>query len=119
MSCLAPRLRHTSKTVFEKSAPPCDFGPSCCEILATGLHSTADLMKNVLPEITVNSHGRPQKFFHGGGQSQHFAYPFQVVDDATQMDVNKMLHPFYATKKRPNVTSTAAYSVFSLEKILH
>jgi len=33
--------------------------------------------------------GRPQKFFQGEGKSQHFAYLFQVVGDATQIDVYK------------------------------
>jgi len=42
-------------------------------------------------------HGRPQKFFQGGGQSRHFAYPFQVVDDATQIDIHK-------TKIIPNMS---------------
>jgi len=60
-------------------------------------------------------HGRPQKFFQGG-QKRHFAYPFQVVDDATQMDVHKTLRPFYTTKKMPAVTATVAYSVFLLRK---
>jgi len=60
-------------------------------------------------------YGRPQKFFHGG-KSRHFAYPFQVVDDATHMDVHKTLHPFYTTKKMPNVTATVVYSVFPLRK---
>jgi len=35
-----------------------------------------------------------------------FAYPFQVSDDVTQMDVHKMLYPFYTTKKMPNVLAT-------------
>ena len=43
-------------------------------------------------------HGRPQKFFQGG-QRRHIAYLFQVADDATQMDVQKALYPFYTTKK--------------------
>jgi len=29
------------------------------------------------------------EFFPGGGQSRHFAYLFQIVGDATQMDVHK------------------------------
>jgi len=52
-----------------------------------------------------------------GGQSRHFAHPFQVVDDATQMDVHKTLHLFYTTKKMPNVTATVVYSVFPLRKL--
>jgi len=59
-------------------------------------------------------HGRPLKFFLGG-QYRHFAYPFQVVHDATQMDEHKTLHPFYTTKKMPNVTAIVAYSVFALK----
>ena len=53
--------------------------------------------------------GRPQKFFQRG-QSRHFAYPFQVSDDASQMDVHKTLYPFYITKKLLNVTATLANS---------
>jgi len=30
-----------------------------------------------------------------GRKRRNFAYPFQVADDAVQMDVNKMLLPFY------------------------
>jgi len=44
-------------------------------------------------------------------QSRHFAYPFQVSDDATQMELHKTLYPFYITKKMLNVTATAANSV--------
>jgi len=54
--------------------------------------------------------------FSRGGQSRHFAYPFQVVEDATQMDVHKTPHPFYITKKMPNVTATVADSVCFLRK---
>jgi len=54
--------------------------------------------------------------FSSGGQSRHCAYHFQVVDDATQMDVHKALHPFYTINKIPNVTATVAYSVFPLRK---
>jgi len=36
-------------------------------------------------------HGRPQKLFQGG-KRQNFAYPFQVADDAMQMDVHKTLY---------------------------
>ena len=57
--------------------------------------------------------GRPQKFFQGGGQRQHFAYPLLVVDDATQMDVHKPLHSFYTTKKCP-VLRQQLHTVFSL-----
>jgi len=30
-----------------------------------------------------------------GRQRQNFAYPFQVADDAMQMDIHKTLYPFY------------------------
>ena len=30
-----------------------------------------------------------------GGQRRHFAYTFQVSDDAMQTDVHKALDPFY------------------------
>jgi len=55
--------------------------------------------------------------FSKGGESRHFTYAFQVVNDATQMGVHKALHPFYTTKKMPNVTTTVAYSVFPLRKL--
>jgi len=29
------------------------------------------------------------------GQRRNFAYPFQVADDAMQMDIHKTLYPFY------------------------
>jgi len=29
-----------------------------------------------------------------GDQNEKFAYPFQVADNITQMDVHKMLYPF-------------------------
>jgi len=48
--------------------------------------------------------------FSRGVQSRHSAY-FQVVDDATQTDVHKMLHLFYTTKKMSNVTAAVAYTV--------
>ena len=61
----------------------------------------------IVPAFTALYHGRPQKLFQGG-QSRNFAYPFQVVDDATQIDVHKTLHLFYTTKIMPNVTATVA-----------
>jgi len=33
------------------------------------------------------------------GQRRHFAYSFQVADDAMQMDVHKAFYPFYAKRK--------------------
>jgi len=47
-------------------------------------------------------HGRPQIFFQGG-QHQHFAYLFQIADDAMQIDISKMLHPLYTPKEMPHV----------------
>jgi len=44
------------------------------------------------------------EIFPGGRQHRHFAYPFQVVDNATQMHVHKTPCPFYITKKRPHFT---------------
>ena len=35
------------------------------------------------------------RFFSRGGQHRNFAYPFQVADDAMQMDVYKTLCTFY------------------------
>jgi len=54
----------------------------------------------------ISSHGRPQKFFQGE-ESRHFAYLFQFVGDATQMDVHKKLS---------NFTATVTYSVFPIRK---
>jgi len=45
-----------------------------------------------------------------GEQKRHFAYQF-VAADATQIDINKMLYPFYTIKKMPNATATVANSV--------
>jgi len=67
-------------------------------------------------ENSNDIHGRPQKFFQGGGQSRYFACPFQVIDDATQMDGHKTLHPFHTTNNMPYVTGTVAYGVFPLRK---
>jgi len=55
------------------------------------------------------SHGRPQKFFHGGGQSRHFAYLFQFFGEASamQMDIHK---------KMSNVMATVTYNVFPIRK---
>jgi len=70
----------------------------------------------MMPDLESGDfHGRPQKLFQGG-QSRHFAYPFWIVDDATQVDVHKTLQPFYTPKKMPNVTAAVAYSVFPLRK---
>ena len=47
--------------------------------------------------------------FSRGGQSRHFAYLFQIVGDATQMDIYK--------KEMFSVTATVAYSVFLVRKL--
>jgi len=62
--------------------------------------------------VQSQAHGHPQKVFQVEVQSRHFAYRYQVVDDATQIDIHKSLHPFYTTKKVPNVMATVTYSVF-------
>jgi len=36
----------------------------------------------------TDAHGRPQNFSNGG-KRRHFAYPFQVAEDAMQLDVQK------------------------------
>ena len=48
----------------------------------------------------LSAYGRPQKFFQKG-QRRHFAYPFQVADDAIQLDVHKTFYSFYTIKKMP------------------
>jgi len=83
-----------------------------CRSLFTILNAACPL---VTISLISSGHGRRQNFFQVE-QSRHFAYPFQVVDDVTQMDVHKMPHPFYITKKMPNVTATVADSVFPLRK---
>jgi len=67
------------------------------------------------PYVFLEPMGVRRKF-SSWGQRWHFAYSFQVFNDATQMEVHKTLHPFYPTKKVPNVTATVAYSVFPLRK---
>jgi len=51
--------------------------------------------------------------FSRGDQNQHFAYPFQVAGDETQMDVPKTLYPFYITNKTASATSKVANCVSS------
>jgi len=41
--------------------------------------------------------------FPRGGQHRHFACPFQVADDAMQMDVHETHYVFYALKAVPHV----------------
>jgi len=53
----------------------------------------------------LHDHGRRQKYFQEE-QRRHFACPFQVANDAMQMDVHKTLWPFYTTKKMPHITAT-------------
>jgi len=48
------------------------------------------------------------EIFPGGWQSRQFACPFQVVDDATQIDLYK---------KKSNVTATVACSAFLVRKL--
>jgi len=52
------------------------------------------------------------EIFPGGGQRRHFAYHFQVADNAMQTDVHKALYPFYTTKIKPHVTVTATEMSF-------
>jgi len=56
------------------------------------------------------------EIFPGGWQSRHFAYPFQVVDDAAHMDVHKTLYPFNTTKKMPQVTATVPNNALRWEQ---
>jgi len=72
----------------------------------------------------VQLSGQPRaEIFPGGGQSRHFAYPFQIVDDATQMAVNKMLYPFCTTKKMPRYGNShkksASLAAMAYTTIIH
>ena len=58
-----------------------------------------DLLPCYCYAIKTNSMGVRRNF----SRSRHFAYLFQVVDDALQVDVYKTLYPFYTTKKMPYV----------------
>ena len=60
----------------------------------------------------ISQHGRPQKFFQGGGQCRHIAYLFQVEADAMQRDVHKALYPFCTTKKIIHDTATVTKMCF-------
>ena len=44
-------------------------------------------------------------------QRRHFAYPFQVADDAMQMDVHEMIYTFYTTKNAPYYGSSHTNSL--------
>jgi len=59
-------------------------------------------------------HERPQKFFQGW-QHRNSTYPFQVVDDAMQMDVHKPL-PFLS---HWSVLVDPQFSIFCLKCFLH
>jgi len=48
-----------------------------------------------------------------GGQSRHFAYLFQVSDDAMQMNVYKTLYPFHTKQKMFSDAATVANSAHS------
>jgi len=47
-----------------------------------------------------------RRYFSTGGQRRQFSYPFQVADDAMEMDVNKTLYPYCTTKETPHVAAT-------------
>jgi len=57
--------------------------------------------------------------FSKWGQRRHFACPFQVADDAMQIDVHKTLFPFYTIKKMPYVTVKVIKLRFVDAAILH
>jgi len=57
--------------------------------------------------------------FSRWGQSRPFAYPLQVVDDATQMDVHKTLHSFYTTNENVHCYGNSCIQCFLSKKILH
>jgi len=59
------------------------------------------------------------RFFSRGGQHRNFAYPFQVADDAVQMDVHKTLCPFYPISLRwLNLNSQSLSEMFSTLRLL-
>jgi len=62
-------------------------------------------------------HGRPQKFSHRG-QRPHFANPFQVADNAMQMDVHNAL-PFPHHKENAQCYGNSCIQCFPSKKILH
>jgi len=47
------------------------------------------------PRIEIGASTGVRRIFSRGGKHRNFAYPFQVADDAMQMDVHKTLCPFY------------------------
>jgi len=52
-------------------------------------------LRNRLGSKRVWQHGGPQKFFQGGGNVDISLIFFQIANDAMQMDLHKMLYPFY------------------------
>jgi len=67
-------------------------------------------MKKTLHEITVNSqHGRPQKFFQGGGEVDVLLIFLRLL--AMQRKWT------YKKEKLSSVTATVAYSVFPVRKL--
>jgi len=67
-------------------------------------------LEQCFPHLFDYAHGRPQKFFQGATST--FGYPFQVADNAMQMDVHKTLCPFKAAKEIPRVTATVTKMCF-------
>jgi len=58
-------------------------------------------------------HGRPQKFFQVGSKVDVLLLLFRLLTMQRKW-MYTTLHPFYTTKKMPNVTATVARSVFPL-----
>jgi len=46
--------------------------------------------------------------FSRGGQSRHFAYPFQVADAVMQIDVHKTHYPFYTSNYQSDHSTISA-----------
>jgi len=51
-------------------------------------------------------------------QRHHFAYSFQVADDAMQMDTHKTLYPFYTVKKIDKIPHESVRSICILFQIV-
>jgi len=64
-------------------------------------------MRTLSPDVGMKTWTSAE--FFARGQSRYFANLFQIVGDATQMDVHK--------KKMSNVTATVANSVFPVRKL--
>jgi len=69
-------------------------------------------MSSWLSEFRRHSWASAETF--PGGQRPHFAYNFQVADDAVEMDLHQTLYPFYTTKKVTHVTVTITKNCVSL-----